>query len=404
MFARSVWKRSALLTFAACTVFSCGKATGDSEESGGTAGDMSGPWGGSPAVNGGFGGGSPEGGTWGNGANGGNGVGGYGGGVGNVGGSGVAGSGVAGTGSGSGGTSWGGVGGVAGSVSVVGEGFVVHRIELGDRDPNGDPNSSAWKYLGADIDGLSSDGNSTNHCQLLPGANPSAVKTDGLGGIDNSFGANIMQLLLALQPTLSDDLQYSIDRGRSLAIVLSPHLTGSDVAGSIGRAHTRGTGYQLSEPWWAYENGYPNGVPRCELMGGTFQGELELSGSGFWELHLPIVDTDLIVKVRKTRLIADIDPATEQLSNVMLAGVIRTEELIESFRQAAGGFDLALCDGSTFDSIAAQIRAAADIRDDGQNGDPSVPCNAISIGIAVELDPMLFFGYDGGDDQKITCF
>ncbi|MEZ4369519.1 MAG: hypothetical protein R3B07_01785 [Polyangiaceae bacterium] len=307
-------------------------------------------------------------------------------------------------GTGQAGTSWGGVGGVAGSVSVVGEGFVVQSMELGERDPSGAPNSSAWKSLGTDIDGLTSDQNSTNHCQLQPGSNPSAVKTDGVDGIDNSFGANILPLLLGIEPTVTIDLQTSIDRGQSIGIVTSPNLLGSDVSGSIGRANTRGTGYNLSDPWWMYENGYPDGTPRCELAGGTFQGRLELSGSGFWELHLPIAGADLVIKVRKTQLLADIDATTSQLSNVMLAGVIRTEELVEAFRQVAGALDLSLCDGSTFDSIAGQLRAASDIRDDGQNGDPTLPCNGISIGMSVELDPMLFYGYDPGDTPPISCF
>ncbi|MEQ9318685.1 MAG: hypothetical protein RIF41_05975, partial [Polyangiaceae bacterium] len=64
----------------------------------------------------------------------------------------------------------------------------------------------------------------------------------------------------------------------------------------------------------------------------------------------------------------------------MIAGVLDTEEHITVLQQIAGTFDPALCSGTTFDSLAAQIRQASDILSDGTQ-DPTQTCNGISIGI-----------------------
>jgi hypothetical protein len=68
----------------------------------------------------------------------------------------------------------------------------------------------------------------------------------------------------------------------------------------------------------------------------------------------------------------------------VIAGAIETEQFVNELQKVAGSFDLSLCSGSTFDSIAAQIRQASDIMSDGTNGDPAKTCNAISIGIGFD--------------------
>lgn len=64
----------------------------------------------------------------------------------------------------------------------------------------------------------------------------------------------------------------------------------------------------------------------------------------------------------------------------MIAGVIPTELFVEAFRDLVGNMDPALCDSSTFDSIAAQLRQISDILQDGTQ-DPAEPCDAISVGV-----------------------
>jgi hypothetical protein len=69
--------------------------------------------------------------------------------------------------------------------------------------------------------------------------------------------------------------------------------------------------------------------------------------------------------------------------------VLDTEELVAAMKAVAGSFDISLCSGPTFDSIAQQIRAASDIMSDGTNGDPNLVCNGISIGLGFDAKPAL---------------
>ncbi len=60
----------------------------------------------------------------------------------------------------------------------------------------GDGNSGQWKTFGFDIDGLVSTAQSTNLCQLNDLAVASDPYPDGNNGIDNSFGKNLLPLIL----------------------------------------------------------------------------------------------------------------------------------------------------------------------------------------------------------------
>ncbi|MCA9643092.1 MAG: hypothetical protein KC492_20480, partial [Myxococcales bacterium] len=71
----------------------------------------------------------------------------------------------------------------------------------------------------------------------------------------------------------------------------------------------------------------------------------------------------------------------------IIAGVLDTDGLIDELRKVAGAVDPSLCSGSTFDSIATQIRAASDIMKDGTNG-PGATCNGISIGLGFDAKPV----------------
>ena len=55
-----------------------------------------------------------------------------------------------------------------------------------------------------------------------------------------------------------------------------------------------------------------------------------------------------------------------------------------STRVSAGSLDVSLCDGTTFDSIANQIRVASDILADGSNASGTT-CDGISIGLGFDM-------------------
>ncbi len=72
--------------------------------------------------------------------------------------------------------------------------LAISHLYLGDTDRAGNPSPTAWKQYGFNIDHTVSTKTSSDVCKLAIGANPTNVKTDGPGGIDNSFGSNIAPL------------------------------------------------------------------------------------------------------------------------------------------------------------------------------------------------------------------
>lgn len=62
---------------------------------------------------------------------------------------------------------------------------------------------------------------------------------------------------------------------------------------------------------------------------------------------------------------------------------MKTEEFIKTLRAASGAINPAAC--TIFDaSLAAQLRRASDLLDDGSQ-DPTKTCNAISVGLGFSL-------------------
>jgi len=318
---------------------------------------------------------------------------------------------------GSAGTSTGGMAGVAGTGGIAGaagsggtggatgdepEAYAINKLLLGDTTPDGTPSATAWRDYGRDVDGQTSEPTSVDHCQLSPGAMMS-VKQDGTNGIDNSFGANIMPVILGLDSGASAIVNQSIVNGDFTKLLQIEYLA---TGGASGPASFYTGEAMSSPPAWDGDDAWPlacEGMTQC-LDAGTpslDQGNLSLLTfptttitNGLWEsgsqidvdLGLPVMGFSLPMKVRLASLEAQFDsssPPTSATSG-MLSGVIDTEELVDAFRMAAGNISTSLCSGPTFDSIAAQLRAASDIMNDGTQQSGEL-CNGISIGMGFEL-------------------
>src|SRR5262249_55842403 len=77
----------------------------------------------------------------------------------------------------------------------------------------GQGNNGEWKSLGFNIDGLVSNAASTDVCQPNSGGNPGVAYPDGVNGIDNSFGKNLLPTIITVYPTWPDDVNTSITNG-----------------------------------------------------------------------------------------------------------------------------------------------------------------------------------------------
>lgn len=321
-----------------------------------------------------------------------------------VGGSGAAtGGGGVGTG---GGTSTGGSGGGAvppppdpnaPPASGAAKTFALNQLFLGDTDWSQNPSSSAWKQFGFDLDGQISSKTSSYHCQPVQGANPANVKTDGVAGIDNSFGSNLMPLFLSIAADTSSSINQSIQGGTWTLLFHFENLGSAPSQNGVRGALYDGAKLPFP-PRWDGSDPWP--ITRSSLIGGDLsQPRISFGDSyvvqGTWvsantsappTLALPILgfDFDLRLRIQRARITAAI--AADGLAHGIIGGILYTSELIDELRRVAGALDFSLCEGSTLDAVAQQIRTASDILADGSQ-DPSRECDAISIGIGFSAKP-----------------
>ena len=96
-----------------------------------------------------------------------------------------------------------------GLTCMSGEGIVLAATKLSF----GAGNSGQWKKVGFNLDGLTSSVTSTDVCQVNSNAMPVVPYPDGDNGIDNSFGKNLLPLILALYPTWEPDTNTGLQNG-----------------------------------------------------------------------------------------------------------------------------------------------------------------------------------------------
>ncbi len=277
----------------------------------------------------------------------------------------------------------------------------VRKLFLGDTDREGNPSATAWKDYGFNLDGILSSKTGSNHCSPVKGANPANVKTDGTDGIDNSFGANLIPIITSVAADASTSINTSLENGEFSILVHMLNLgSGATQAGIDSRLYA-GAPTMMPPAWdgtdvWPVTFEFLDGgditkprvtFPTAYLVSGTW-----VSGSkGDLPLTVALQGFELKLLIRNAIIAMDLTgtEATASATNGVIAGVLKTDELIQSLREVAGTLDVSLCEGSTFESIAQQIRAASDIMQDGSNGDPADTCDGISVGLGFSADAVV---------------
>jgi hypothetical protein len=271
--------------------------------------------------------------------------------------------------------------------------YALYSLQLGDTDRSGAPSSTAWKKYGYDIDALTSTDKSTDHCKLKVGA-PSKFKIDGEEGIDNSFGANILPVITTASPDAAKSINDNLKSGQFTVIIQATGLTDAADQTNTGLTGQLFAGAaQAQTPKWDGTDEWT--VLPALLNGGTVESGSKVkfadayvnkgvfvSGSDATvTLSLSVGGAALDLTINKATISfkkpagAAID-ATEGT----IAGVLNTEQLISELKKVAGRVSATLCSGTTFDSIASQIRQASDIQSNGGNSS-SAECDGISIGV-----------------------
>jgi hypothetical protein len=297
----------------------------------------------------------------------------------------------------------------ANGVSGDGAGVVlaISQLYLGDTRRDGTPDASAWKQFGYDLDGIKSTQKTAEHCKPAGDATDATVKTDGDGGIDNSFGLNLMPILDGLAPGVSTTINESLAEG-SFAMLLEVEKLGSGTD-YVGLPAAVYFGAQLGHaPAWDGSDAWP---VFCELMqdcqasgtkqiadGNTSRVKFPASyvASRTWvsgsktsiTLTLSVQGSSFTIDIGQAILTADLEsgnPASGA-TNGIIAGVIDTEQLVGTLAQVSGRLSTSLCEGPTLESVKNNVRAASDLMKDGTQ-DPDATCDGISIGIGFEMKP-----------------
>jgi hypothetical protein len=294
--------------------------------------------------------------------------------------------------------------------------YALHDLFLGDTDRTGVMSADAWKKFGYNLDGKVTGASSTDVCKLVAGSSKQ-VQVDGQGGIDNSFGANIMPIIGTLDSTASQQLNTSIQGG---SFTILTYVTGfDDTAGNttsatgLKGALLAGGKYSLDGgvPAWDLTTVWPvipdpglisgcvpysdAGASGCPAGTNPVTNAVIKFGSAFQTkgtfvngtpspltLSLSIGGTSLSLSIASA--VITFDPkAPGSVTNGTIAGVLETEALISGLKSVAGNISTSLCTGSAFQSIATQIQQTSDILINGTtvSNAAGTTCNAISIGL-----------------------
>jgi hypothetical protein len=270
--------------------------------------------------------------------------------------------------------------------------LAVDHVFLGDKDWNGTPNNAAYRSLGMNIDGKVTSRTSTDVCTLAPGATLSA-QTDVTNGIDNSYGSNILPVIVSTSSGAvpDDDIDGRISKNGAFTMLIA--LNG--VGGANPTAAMLGSGPLGHAPAWDGSDAWP--IDRATLVGGdtatpravfsqvsTSNGDLVLApASGDILLPLPIfpgIRSAPHMPLTHAQLTLTLAPDNKSVTKGVLSGIIPADAFIAWFKTIAGQVNPALCSSNAVTAYATELQYAPDIMVDGTNA-PGVACTGISIGI-----------------------
>jgi hypothetical protein len=280
--------------------------------------------------------------------------------------------------------------------------YALHELFLGDQSTAGASSVTAWEDFGYNLDGLETTAASTNVCTLYQGA-PKAAQVDGTGGVDNSFGENIVPILLTVAGNgAATTINNSIASGSftvifavkgwddSNATQTATGLTGVLLAG----AKFNGTPtFTTADHWPIDDTLVTPPSPGTDPIGGAnikFPSAYAVSGQfvngspADVTISLTIQGHALALVVHQA-IITFKNAGVGHVTGGMIAGVLTTEDLVNSLMSIAGAISTSLCSGTAFQSIAVQLDQASDILSNGTNV-AGQPCDGISIGLGFNAD------------------
>ncbi len=280
-----------------------------------------------------------------------------------------------------------------GLTCTMGEGPVLAVSELSF----GEGDSGEWKSVGFNLDGLVSTAVSKDVCQPNSGAFAGSTYPDGDQGIDNSFGKNLLPLILSLYPTWVTDINDGIDNGYFTSLlkmeclpptgdvpVFTAKLYGGKTLGS--KPKFDGTDKWPVAPELLSDLADPLSSTVIFAKSSVVGSEFDSGKNETFILTVPLKSKDITTSLKLTLYAAQIKmtlgPDRKSSTKGIIGGVLNTEEFVAEVKKI--GVLLDLCDTQVFNNILDEVRRASDILSDGTQ-DTSKTCDGISIGLGFEM-------------------
>jgi hypothetical protein len=269
--------------------------------------------------------------------------------------------------------------------------FALRVLTFGEGD-NGE-----WKSIGYNIDGLVSDGNSTDVCQPNAGGSPDNAYPDGDDGIDNSFGKNLLPLIGALAPNFEATVNGYLDAGLFNTMVKVYCIPPTGNADGLTSKVFGGTNLG-SEPNYDGTDEWPIAPevlsdledPESStliLENGSVVGDLYDSGDpSTIILTIPIefqnATTLLKLTLYHAKITMTLSEDRKSATGGVIGGVLNAEEVVDQMKLV--GFAADICAENLFQQALTAIRQSSDIMTDGSQ-DPGSTCDGISFGVSFSM-------------------
>ncbi len=300
--------------------------------------------------------------------------------------------------------------------------IAMSRVYAGDSDLEFKKDPDAWPRFGLDIDGFDSKVGDSNLCAPFEYGIPEDSQPDGPGGVDNSFGRNLISLMESVAPDPSKNITASIDRGEVTFMLSLPNLGDQKTQNGIKArlyagaprvpegfdgsiftdAGPEDSGIDAGPPCPACDPPKWDGNDEWPVVRETVKdGDIDKPNVTFDDSYMvngtfvssPIADLPMSVPVRgfvldllvhKAVVVADVtgSGADLRVTNGKITGVLDREEVIHALNKAA--FGLALC--GPVNLLEKPVRWRADMMNDGTQ-DSTQECNGISFGLGFEARP-----------------
>lgn len=270
--------------------------------------------------------------------------------------------------------------------------FAIQKLYLGDTEWDGRATVGAWRGFGYDIDHRITSRTSTNACRLAVGASKS-THTDGVDGIDNSFGENLLPLLLT---TFGEDFARLANQE-----IADGHFTNLVEVGSVGAGASYtglsgaffGAGALAATPTWNGDDKWPllrstvdtALAPKLRFDAAYATERVWVSGEGTGQtyLHLPFRGTLVPIPITHVVVTAPLSADGRSITHGVLSAIIPADEAARIFGAMLPAISVGGCDSKFRDEATQLILQAADILLDGTQ-DPERACDGISIGIGFD--------------------